>query len=231
MSLTSPNNFTESEDLSEIGLPRASLNNFVKSVLAKFKMKGDKNIYNMIDKIAVFYVKHISALGCQICMDSGKKTLNIEHMLEALRRLNFDSHIELIQQEKGREEKSNSEEDSKDAERQPKNDKEVKRFLNKKKRKSKFAEKMNSMEPLDFEEAKRIQKELFEKAKIRMESKNFIMMQNAGDVKQNITEGINTHPKEPNNQNKDKENNNKEPDNLDFDLFDKKPNDEINFDI
>ena len=61
------------EDITDIGLPKSCLNSFVKEILTKNKVRGDKNIIPMLDKISKLYVTHLSSLGCKICADSKKK--------------------------------------------------------------------------------------------------------------------------------------------------------------
>ena len=83
----------------EIGLPKSTLWNFIKDELTQNKVKADRNIYQLIDKISRRYVNYVSSLGSQICTKNGKKTLNIEHILEALKAMNFDNHIKLLTKE------------------------------------------------------------------------------------------------------------------------------------
>jgi histone H3/H4 len=90
---------SESHPTEEIGLPKSTLNNFIKEVLQQNKVKGDKSIYTLLDKITIRYVKYVSTLGCQICATKGKKTLNIEHILEALKTMNFTKHIKSLTKE------------------------------------------------------------------------------------------------------------------------------------
>ena len=90
------NNQELNEDINDIGLPKSSLHSFVKEILSKNKVRGDKNIIPMLDKISRTYVTHISSLGAKICNDCGKKTLNLEHIFEALKVMKFDNHIVLL---------------------------------------------------------------------------------------------------------------------------------------
>ena len=85
-----------SKELTEIGLPKSCLNQVIKEILTKNKVRGDKNIIPMLDSISRFYVAYLSSLGSKICLESGKKTLNIEHVIEALRQMNFENHIDLL---------------------------------------------------------------------------------------------------------------------------------------
>ena len=39
---------------------------------------------------------YISSLGCKIWADLFKKTLNIEHVIEALKQIEFKNHIDLL---------------------------------------------------------------------------------------------------------------------------------------
>ena len=93
------NNPELNEDINDIGLPKSSLHSFVKEFLTKNKVRGDKNIIPMLDKISRYYVTFISKVGAQICEDWKKKTLNLEHIFEALKQLKFQKHIELLAKE------------------------------------------------------------------------------------------------------------------------------------
>ena len=84
------------KDITDIGLPKTCLNNFLKEILSKNKVRGDKNIIPMLDSISRFYVNYLSSFGSKICIESGKKTLNIEHVIEALKQMNFNKHIDLL---------------------------------------------------------------------------------------------------------------------------------------
>ena len=83
----------------ESGLPKSTLTNFIKDVLNTHKVKWDKNVYTAVDKIAISYLNYVANLGCQICAKKGKKMLNIEHILDALKEMNFNKHIKLLMSE------------------------------------------------------------------------------------------------------------------------------------
>ena len=84
------------KEMTDIGLPKSCLNSVLKEILAKNKVRGDKNIIPMLDNISKLYVTYLSSLGSKICIESGKKTLNIEHVIEALKQMNFKKHIDLL---------------------------------------------------------------------------------------------------------------------------------------
>ena len=84
------------DDITDIGLPKSSLNSVLKDFLSKNKFRGDKNIIPMLDSISRHYVTYVSNLGNKICLESGKKTLNIEHVIEALKQMKFKKHIDLL---------------------------------------------------------------------------------------------------------------------------------------
>ena len=90
------NNQDINEDINDIGLPKSSLQSFLKGFLSDKKIRGDKNIIPMLDKISRLYVYHLSFFGAKICTDCGKKTLNLEHIFEALKTMKFDEHIEKL---------------------------------------------------------------------------------------------------------------------------------------
>ena len=45
------------------------------------------------------YVDHLALEATKVCTSHGKKTLNIDHILEALKLINFNSHIKKLQEE------------------------------------------------------------------------------------------------------------------------------------
>ena len=150
------------EENNDIGLPKSSLHSFVKEFLTKNKVRGDKNIIPMLDKISRYYVTFISKVGAQICEDWKKKTLNLEHIFEALKQLKFHKHIELLMKESKTEE-GNDKAEEEDEEKKYEN-KNLKQMINKKKkrggRKKKYYENdeekdaMIDLENKIFEEAR-----------------------------------------------------------------------------
>lgn len=54
---------------------------------------------DLIDKLTIRYISYLSQISSDICNESGKKTLNINHILEALKKLGLESHIKLLQAE------------------------------------------------------------------------------------------------------------------------------------
>ena len=156
------NNPELNEDNNDIGLPKSSLHSFVKEFLTKNKVRGDKNIIPMLDKISRYYVTFISKVGAQICEDWKKKTLNLEHIFEALKQLKFHKHIELLMEE-SKKEQGNDEDEEEDEEKKYEN-KNLKQMINKKKkrgtRKKKYYENeeekdaMIDLENKIFEEAR-----------------------------------------------------------------------------
>ena len=158
------NNQELNEDINDIGLPKSSLHSFVKEILSKNKVRGDKNIIPMLDKISKTYVTYISSLGAKICNDCGKKTLNLEHILEALKVMKFHNHIELLVKDiKNGEIIDTSKYDNLEEEKKKEN-KNLKQLINKKKkrggRKKKYFEnederaQMKLMQEKMFEEAR-----------------------------------------------------------------------------
>ena len=156
------NNPDLNEDNNDIGLPKSSLQSFVKEFLTKNKVRGDKNIIPMLDKISRYYVTFISKVGAQICEDWKKKTLNLEHIFEALKQLKFQKHIELLMEE-SKKEQGNDKDEEEDEEKKYEN-KNLKQMINKKKkrvgRKKKYYENdeekdaMIDLENKIFEEAR-----------------------------------------------------------------------------
>jgi hypothetical protein len=62
-------------------------------------MKCEKQIYDLLDKMTTKYVNHLSLVASQICTDKGKKTLNLDHVIQALKTMNFESHIKKLSSE------------------------------------------------------------------------------------------------------------------------------------
>lgn len=83
----------------DVSLPKSTLWNFIKVDLMEKGMKADKKVCELFDKMAIQYVSHLSIIGSQVCQKEGKKTLNIEHILEALKQLHFDSYIQKLMSE------------------------------------------------------------------------------------------------------------------------------------
>ena len=116
----------------------------------------------MLDKISRYYVTFISKVGAQICEDWKKKTLNLEHIFEALKQLKFQKHIELLMEE-SKKEQGNDKDEEEDEEKKFEN-KNLKQMINKKKkrvgRKKKYYENdeekdaMIDLENKIFEEAR-----------------------------------------------------------------------------
>ena len=196
----------------EAGLPKSTLWNFIKEVLTQNQVKGEKNIYPLIDKISLSYINYLSSLGFQICSKNGKKTLNIEHILEALKTMNFNKHIKLLTNELSIKELENDEIEEKELEIKYEDNMNVKQLINRKKKSNKRKRAYENKE--DLEELAREQREMFEQA--RLEQMNQELNEN---IIHNQIKSNNTDP----------DNNNEAPQNID-DLLNNIEKDEINFD-
>lgn len=149
------------EDITDIGLPKSCLNSFAKEILNKNKVRGDRNIIPMLDKISKLYVTYLSSLGCKICTDSGKKTLNIEHIIEALKQMNFQKHIELLKRDMKSGEKGEKNEDPEDEKKNENTH--LKKLINKKKKRG--SRRKNFFNKQEKDEIKQQQDELFKSAR------------------------------------------------------------------
>ena len=196
----------------EAGLPKSTLWNFIKEILIQNQVKGEKNIYPLIDKISLSYINYLSSLGFQICSKNGKKTLNIEHILEALKTMNFNKHIKLLTNELSIKELENDEIEEKELEIKYEDNMNVKQLINRKKKSNKRKRAYENKE--DLEELAREQREMFEQA--RLEQMNQELNEN---IIHNQIKSNNTDP----------DNNNEAPQNID-DLLNNIEKDEINFD-
>ena len=196
----------------EAGLPKSTLWNFIKEILIQNQVKGEKNIYPLIDKISLTYINYLSSLGFQICSKNGKKTLNIEHILEALKTMNFNKHIKLLTNELSIKELENDEIEEKELENKYEDNMNVKQLINRKKKSNKRKRAYENQE--DLEELAREQREMFEQA--RLEQMNQELNENIqNQIKDNNFNGDNHH--------------NDAPQNID-DLLNNIEKDEINFD-
>ena len=197
----------------EAGLPKSTLWNFIKEILIQNQVKGEKNIYPLIDKISLSYINYLSSLGFQICSKNGKKTLNIEHILEALKTMNFNKHIKLLTNELSIKELENDEIEEKELEIKYEDNMNVKQLINRKKKSNKRKRAYENKE--DLEELAREQREMFEQA--RLEQMNQELNENIiqNQIKDNNFNGDNHH--------------NEAPQNID-DLLNNIEKDEINFD-
>ena len=203
------------EHKGEAGLPKSTLWNFIKEVLTQNQVKGEKNIYPLIDKISLTYINYLSSLGFQICSKNGKKTLNIEHILEALKTMNFNKHIKLLTSELSIKEMENEDQlEEKELEIKYEDHMNVKQLINRKKKTNKRKRPYETQE--DLEELAREQREMFERA--RLEQMNEQMNENI--IQNQINE--NDIPEHDNN-------NNSAPQNID-ELLKNNEKDEINFD-
>ena len=233
------NNQEINEDINDIGLPKSSLHSFVKEILSKNKVRGDKNIIPMLDRISRTYVTYISSLGAKICTECGKKTLNLEHIFEALKVMNFHNHIELLVKDvkdfKNGEIIDTSKYDNLEEEKKKEN-KNLKQLINKKKkrggRKKKYFENEDERAQM-----KLMQEKMFEEARNDMnKQQEDNMMENFGNI--NNEENIDKEQIELEEEkvkkidfHKDKEKNKEKYSNLDKELFiNNGGDDDINFD-
>jgi hypothetical protein len=203
------------EHKGEAGLPKSTLWNFIKEVLTQNQVKGEKNIYPLIDKISLTYINYLSSLGFQICSKNGKKTLNIEHILEALKTMNFNKHIKLLTSELSIKEMENEDKlEEKELEIKYEDHMNVKQLINRKKKTNKRKRPYETQE--DLEELAREQREMFEQA--RLEQMNEQMNEH---IIQNQINENDIHESD--------NNNNSAPQNID-ELLKNSEKDEINFD-
>ena len=234
------NNQELNEDINDIGLPKSSLHSFVKEILTKNKVRGDKNIIPMLDKISRTYVTYISSLGAKICTECGKKTLNLEHIFESLKKMKFNNHIELLVKDvkdfKNGEIIDTSKYDN--LEEEKKNDnKNLKQLINKKKkrggRKKKYFENEDERAQM-----KLMQEKMFEEARNDMnKQQEENMMENFGNINNEENNDNQIELEEDKGKkfeyekDKDKDKNKEKYSNLDKELFiNNGGDDDINFD-
>ena len=84
----------------EVTLPKSTLNKLIKDVIhKKGVLKVEKGIYDLMDKLTVRYISHISEVASNECNLKGKKTLNVDHIIDALKSMGMDNHIKSLQKE------------------------------------------------------------------------------------------------------------------------------------
>lgn len=62
-------------------------------------MKVDGKALDLMDKLTLKYIGFVSQRASEICNESGKKTLNISHILSAIQNVGFESHIKSLKAE------------------------------------------------------------------------------------------------------------------------------------
>ena len=175
------NNQDSNEDINDIGLPKSSLHSFVKEILTKNKVRGDKNIIPMLDKISRLYVSKIASKGAEICAKWGKKTLNLEHILEALKEMKLDKHIELLIEHFKNSDIDTTKYDQLEEDKQ-KDNKNLKQLINRKKKKGGRKKKYFENEE-ERAEMKNLQEKLFEEARNDMnKQQEQNILENFGEI-------------------------------------------------
>ena len=198
------------KEISDVGLSKSCLNQVLKEILSKNKVRGDKNIVPMLDSISKYYVTYLSSLGSKICLESGKKTLNIEHIIEALKKMNFKNHIDLLVKDLPKGENDTEKLKilsnvslNKNNEKEENND--LKKLINKKKKRG-SKKKNNFIDENEKEAIKRMQDALYEEARqdlsLHQQSQIFSSeinenMNNFGNLS-NIGNEVNTELKDSN---------------------------------
>ena len=163
-----PENIDKEVSEVNVGLSKSCLNQVLKEILSKNKVRGDKNIIPMLDSISRYYVTYLSTLGSKICLQSGKKTLNIDHVLEALKKMSFKNHIDLLVKDLPKGEKDpeklkllSNVKLTEDNEKDENNN--LKKLINKKKKRG--SRKKNAfMDENEKEKIKKQQDEMYEEA-------------------------------------------------------------------
>jgi hypothetical protein len=59
-------------------------------------MKIEKQSIELLEKLTVKFISFLSNKSSEICIESGKKTLAVSHVVEALKKLKLDSHIKRL---------------------------------------------------------------------------------------------------------------------------------------
>lgn len=70
--------------------------NYVKETIVPFGLKIDKNVFALIEKISMKYLNYLTDNAFIICNEKKKKTLNVDHIVEVLKKLKMESHINQI---------------------------------------------------------------------------------------------------------------------------------------
>ena len=158
------------KDIIDTAFLKSCLNSILRDILTKYNLREDKKIIPMLDNISRFYVMYLSSFGYKICNESGKKILNSEHVIEALKQMNFNKHIKLLAENLPNEEKyiekmkilTNVQLNEEDGTNIDKDN--LKNIINKKKKRG--SRKKNVFKDENEKEAiKKMQDEMYEEAK------------------------------------------------------------------
>ncbi|KHJ45323.1 vacuolar sorting protein 9 domain protein [Trichuris suis] len=77
------------DDGEEPGIPRASLNKVIRDTLPHARLSGD--FRDMLHECCLQFVKYVGTEANRICVDEQKKTINKEHLFQAVANMGFGS--------------------------------------------------------------------------------------------------------------------------------------------
>jgi len=70
--------------------------NYVKEIIAPFSLKIEKNVFTLIEKVSMKYLNYHTDNAINICNDKKKKTLNVDHIVDVLKLLKMEKHVNQI---------------------------------------------------------------------------------------------------------------------------------------
>lgn len=83
----------------DVLLPKSTLWNYIRREIESKGLRPDKRLTDLMNDLSIKFISHLSLTGAQYCNKSGKKTLNIEHLIEALKIMHLDNYITRLSQE------------------------------------------------------------------------------------------------------------------------------------
>lgn len=74
----------------------ATLKKFIKDTSSSIGLKTDKTSVDLIDKLTVKFISYISKEASNVCLDSGKKTITVTHVVEGMKKIGLEKHIKQL---------------------------------------------------------------------------------------------------------------------------------------
>lgn len=92
-------NNEEQDKSDDLSLPKTTIWNLLKEVAIAKGVKPEKKLCDIISQIAIKYIQQVAKIGTKICENEGKKTLNIEHVVEALKQMGLTNYVNKLTNE------------------------------------------------------------------------------------------------------------------------------------
>lgn len=120
----------------------------------------DKSTFEIMDKLTVKYISHLALISSEVCLQSGKKTISVPHVVEAMQKIGLEKQIKQLWAEldmKTISEEGNEAIDSNMVEMNAKLNKKKKKVKDKNKKKIEMTEEMIREQQELFEQSKKDQ--------------------------------------------------------------------------